>query len=733
MKSSVIICAYTLDRWNDLVAAIESCQSQTIPAYELILVVDYNAELEQRAREVFVDVLVVPNHLAKGLSGARNSGVLASRGDVLIFLDDDAYAESTWLELLCAPLKSPDVVGSGGWILPAWPQESPRWFPSTFLWVLGCSYDGLPGDGDSIRNPIGASMAMKREIFDTVGGFTDGIGRVGTVPLGCEETELCIRYSHERPTHRFVLARGAVVHHRVPESRLTSKYFLSRCWAEGLSKAVVSSLVGTDSGLSAERRHVLGAIPREIFYSLTATASEPREQSRRLMLIVLGSMTALAGLLRGTVATRRHPIQVNPVFLQQHEKSVEGELSVPHHEASPSWRPISLVRVELDAPVASIYVPDGFDDRVWLEASRGGVVVGRDEVTAIDRVVTAEDISSFTQRFADIETPVFNVPDDELPTATVVVPTICRHPEELVATVSHVLSMDYPRFDVIVVDNRRHDDGSFPDLSFDERVRVLVEPRPGASAARNRGYRAATGDFVAFTDDDVAVDPGWLRALGSRFARNPEVDAIGGLVLPAELATEPQLWFEEYYGGFSQNFKLDICDASSHPEDPLFPYAAGRFGAGCNMAFRLTALERLSGFHEDLGTGTLARGGEDLAAFFELVTAGGTVAFEPAALVRHFHRRTIEEFEQQVYGYGVGLAAFYTREILHRPSHLIELVRRFPAVLRWLLRSGVERSPTGTTHYPSNLRSLQLRGILWGPIAYLRSSASLAGRLRSGE
>ena len=308
MTPSVIICAYTLDRWSALQAAVESCRRQTTAPVEIILVIDYNQELEDRARREFPGVRVVANHLTKGLSGARNSGVLETTGDIVVFLDDDAYGEDAWLENLIGPFVDPDVAGTGGWIIPLWEGPEPLWFPRTFYWVLGCSYDGLGASGSTIRNPIGASMAMRRSVFSEVGGFTDGIGRVGRVPLGCEETELCIRYTQRHPEQRFVLVHEAIVHHRVPESRCTWKYFSSRCWAEGISKAAVSSLVGSGHGLAAERRHVAKALPRELLSAIALVRSHRRDALARAFYLVAGAFLALAGLMRGTFEFRRHPL-----------------------------------------------------------------------------------------------------------------------------------------------------------------------------------------------------------------------------------------------------------------------------------------------------------------------------------------------------------------------------------------------------------------------------------------
>jgi GT2 family glycosyltransferase len=307
-RVSVVICAYTMDRWDDLVEAVASALRQTLQPDAVIVVIDHNEQLELRATIELAGATVVANRSTKGLSGARNTGVSFASGEIVAFLDDDAYAEDDWLERLVAPLSDGAIVGTGGWIVPNWETKPKAWFPTTFYWILGCSYAGLPAAGATLRNPIGANMAIRRRLFATVGGFTSGIGRIGKVPLGCEETELCIRYTARSPGERFVLVRDAVVHHRVPASRLTWHYFWTRCWAEGLSKAAVTSLVGTSSGLAAERRHVMRTIPRDVVDGLLSAPRHPRTAAIRCGLILAGVVAAAAGLLRGRIALRRSPI-----------------------------------------------------------------------------------------------------------------------------------------------------------------------------------------------------------------------------------------------------------------------------------------------------------------------------------------------------------------------------------------------------------------------------------------
>ena len=308
MNVAVVICAYTLERWDQLSEAVASCADQTLLPDQVVVVIDHNDELYERAAATFTTARVIKNRSTKGLSGARNTGVAATTGDAVAFLDDDACADPDWLAQLCAPLKDEEVAGVGGWIVPEWQGPPATWFPETYYWILGCSYAGLPETGATLRNPIGASMVLRRSVFDDVGGFTSGIGRIGKVPLGCEETELCIRYTSSHPNERFVLTHDAVVHHVVPASRLSWSYFRSRCWAEGLSKAAVSSLVGSKDGLSSERQHLLRAMPREVGRSVCALPRQPKVSATRIFLIVVGGAIAAAGLLRGRLAVRRTPI-----------------------------------------------------------------------------------------------------------------------------------------------------------------------------------------------------------------------------------------------------------------------------------------------------------------------------------------------------------------------------------------------------------------------------------------
>lgn len=209
--TAVVVCAYTLERWDNLCAALWSAAGQQPAADELWLVVDHNAQLQARAEAELLPRLprlrVIANARQKGLSGARNSALEQTGAEVVAFLDDDAVAEPGWLSWLTAPYDDAQVIAAGGVAKPRWPTsqpERPVTLPSAgpdhawavrgeLDWVVGCTYAGQPTELTPVRNLMGCNMSFRRSVFAEVGGFSEHLGRVGKVPLGCEETELCIR------------------------------------------------------------------------------------------------------------------------------------------------------------------------------------------------------------------------------------------------------------------------------------------------------------------------------------------------------------------------------------------------------------------------------------------------------------------------------------------------------------------------------------------------------------
>jgi glycosyltransferase involved in cell wall biosynthesis len=265
---SVVVCAYTLDRWDDLVRAITSVEEQTEPVREVIVVIDHAEELLLRARERFAH-RVIPNDRAQGLSGARDTGAAACSGVVVAFLDDDAAVATDWSGAV-AQCYTADVLGAGGAVVPVWVAGRPRWWPEEFDWVVGCSYRGQPTGRRRVRNPIGANMSIRRNVWKTIDGFDPRVGRLGAVPTGCEETELFIRAARTFEGAIVVLDTAAVAHHWVPAHRSTWQYFRRRCVAEGTSKRTVAELAGPGAALSTERAYVARTLPSGVLSALLA-------------------------------------------------------------------------------------------------------------------------------------------------------------------------------------------------------------------------------------------------------------------------------------------------------------------------------------------------------------------------------------------------------------------------------------------------------------------------------
>ena len=300
---SLIICAYTEKRWDDLLAALASVKNQRLHPDEIILVIDHNPSLYLRATHELEGVVIIENSLARGLSGGRNSGIAIAQGEWIAFMDEDAVAEEGWLEKLQGAYQDPRVMGVGGAILPLWLAGRPAWFPDEFTWVVGCTYRGLPKATSTVRNLIGCNMSFRAEVFRSIGGFRTGLGRVGTLPFGCEETELCIRASQRLSEKVFVYEPQARVFHRVPKSRSSLRYFLSRCYAEGISKAMVASVTGGRDGLSSERAYTRKILPEGILRGVRdALFARDLSGLGRAGTILAGFLCTALGFLAGKLS-----------------------------------------------------------------------------------------------------------------------------------------------------------------------------------------------------------------------------------------------------------------------------------------------------------------------------------------------------------------------------------------------------------------------------------------------
>jgi O-antigen biosynthesis protein len=718
---SVVICCYTEERWDDIARAIASVRVQTLAAGELIIAVDHSSELAARVRAAYPDAVVVENTGPRGLSGARNTGVDVATGEIVAFLDDDAVAAVDWLEQLCAPYADPKVDGVGGRVLPQFDEARPAWFPPEFDWVIGCTYSGHPEAAGPIRNMIGASMSFRRGVFEELGGFDDRVGRVAALPAGCEETEFCIRLRQRRTDAIVWYAPEAIVFHRVRPNRTTFRYFRARCRAEGASKTRVSRMVGARDGLESERAYTTRTLPTATLRDVQAGLRGAGQGAwGRAGARVAGVAIAGAGFLEARTRAREPVDAVGPAgealqfgpILPVTIDLAAGAPSLRERtaEGTPYTRALALVR-DAGTPLATVEFalpPDG---------------LSADEVDRLVREQLGTSLNSRTKESASHALFSASSMFGGLPHVTVVVATRDR-PEALRRCVDSILASRYPRFDIVVVDNAPASIATQRVVAdaygTGHNVRYVREPTPGLAGAHNRALPDITSPIVAFTDDDVVVDAEWLSNLVAGFGVAPDVACVTGMIFPLELETPAQQLVERAIG-FNKGLERRLYRVGTTGTDVLFPYAAGRFGSGANMAFRTDVLRSLAGFDPALGTGTIARGGDDLAAFFDVVAAGHALVYEPAAVIYHAHRRDDAALARQAFGYGAGLTAYLTKTVVDRPARLVDMLSRLPAGLRHALASDSEKNAKLPDDYPQTLVRRELAGMLAGPALYWRS------------
>jgi O-antigen biosynthesis protein len=310
---------------------------------------------------------------------------------------------------------------------------------------------------------------------------------------------------------------------------------------------------------------------------------------------------------------------------------------------------------------------------------------------------------------------------ERAPSATVVVAS--RDGERtLAACLDSLLALDYPRYEIVVVDSASRN-GGVAALVAGRRgagsVTYVREDTPGLALAHNRGLREASGSIVAFTDDDVIVDSRWLAQLAKGFDVAPHVACVTGPILPLELETSAQLWAEAYWG-LGKGFERRVFGRRGPLGERMYPYAAGVFGSGANMAFRTSVLRDLGGFDPALGTGRPAAGGDDLASFFDVVSAGHRLVYEPTALLRHRHRPDYRSLERQAYAYGSGLAAHLTRTVVEEPRRVLEVAVRAPQGLAHVFGPRSPKNARRPADFPRALIRAERRGMALGGLAFMR-------------
>lgn len=708
-KISVIICAYTKRRWDSLHAALESVRVQHLQPLEIIVVIDHNPDLETLVSDSYPDVRTIPNGGRRGLSAARNTGISVAHGAIVAFLDDDAFAPPDWLARMAALYADESVVGVGGRVTPIWPGTRPRWFPEEFGWVVGCSYRGQPEHVAAVRNFIGCNMSFRRTLFGQLGGFEDGIGREGADASGCEETEFCIRAREASNRTVLLYDPSMEVYHRLEPERATWRYFRMRCRAEGRSKALVVRRHGAQQALSSERRYTMRVLPTGVLRGLRDAVWNLDHWGLARAGAIMAGLASTAG------------------------SYLAARYAAPRRKERPAYSPIQVLDVELDKPLSlsprSSSAANGYKRAFCLLRLAGRPVAVMETSLDRDGLLPADMPVPVAHEVHQTDVPHAAVParTSESPFISVVIATHDRT-SRLATCLDSLLRQDYSNFDIIVVDNapssRETADLIANRYAPTGRVRYVREDVPGLGRAHNRGLAAVVAPIVAFTDDDVIVDPRWLTMIASQFARNDAIGCVTGLILPAELETRAQYWAERH-GGFGKGFEPKLYDLRDHRRPGrLYPYAAGQFGSGANMAFRTDVLRRIGGFDAALGAGTLARGGDDLDAFFAVIQAGCQLAYEPGAIVWHHHRAEEAGMRRQAFGYGVGLGAYLTKLILQNPGAALRLSLALPEGLAHIFGRSSPKNRRLADDYPTALVWRERLGILAGIPLYLLSRAA---------
>jgi GT2 family glycosyltransferase len=422
--------------------------------------------------------------------------------------------------------------------------------------------------------------------------------------------------------------------------------------------------------------------------------------------------------------------------------------------------PIFIGSVELTESVGGLELPARPDGaaytQVRLLVRMQGIPVGYAflppvalDAAAVARQVWAQLGAAVNARRADrgltalTELPVLGIEPaaelvlelTEFPLVSVVLCTRDR-PAGAMVTLRGLAALRYDPFEIVVVDNAPSSDATEAavraEFGADPRVRYVREPRPGLSVARNCGVAAAAGQIVAFTDDDVRVDPYWLEGIVRGFRQGEEVACVTGLIPTAEIDNAAQLYFDQR-ASWGTGCEGRLFDLTAHRDaSPLYPYSAGIYGTGANFALAATALKELGPFDEALGAGSPCGGGEDLEMFVRVILAGRTIAYEPSAIVSHVHRADLAQLSKQMVAYGSGCTAALTAIAARHPRARLELATRLVSgVLRiFAIRDRVH----GNASLPAGLMRQEFRGMLLGPWLYYRGRRSLprAGRRRDG-
>jgi glycosyltransferase involved in cell wall biosynthesis len=269
MKVSVVVCAYSMERYDDVCEAVESVLAQTYEDIEIILIIDGNEALLERLQSEFGNQEATTlrcNEENKGLSYSRTRGVELATGSVIAFLDDDAIAEPDWIEELVRGYEETDAIAVGGRMVPEWIVGRPSYLPEEFNWLVGANYERRLDEWTEVRNTLGSNMSFRRDVFEETGGFDEQMGLKGDSQVQSEETELAMRM-YDTFGQGMLYNPDAVVAHKVFDYRTNPRWLCRRAFWQGYSKRALKQLdvEGPGDAESEFLEHLLfSSVPRRI-------------------------------------------------------------------------------------------------------------------------------------------------------------------------------------------------------------------------------------------------------------------------------------------------------------------------------------------------------------------------------------------------------------------------------------------------------------------------------------
>ncbi len=409
--------------------------------------------------------------------------------------------------------------------------------------------------------------------------------------------------------------------------------------------------------------------------------------------------------------------------------------------------PYQIVEIEATGPLSPVVLSPrengvavllrrrGRPVAFWMQSLRRGTRIEEEEMSRLiaekaGEKLLAENIREELRALA----PPSEQDSDALPSVCIAVCTKDR-PQMLERCVRSILALDRgdkaTRVEILVVDNAPCDEATRQVVDSLPGVRYAREPKPGLDFARNCALRECRSDLLAFLDDDVVADRGWLLGLVEAWRENPDAGAFTGLVLPLELGSRAQILFESC-GGFGRGFEK-IRYGQTRPSNPLYPCGAGMFGAGANMIVRRDVLLQLNGFDEALDTGRPLPGGGDLDIFYRVIRAGHPLVYEPNCAVFHQHRRDMRSLQRQYWSWGLGFMAFVAKCSQTDPSQRPKL----RALVVWWFKNQLRqlaKATLGRHVLPAPMLWAELRGGVTGLLGeYGRSKGRIFAINRSFE